>query len=85
MIITGTVSGCDAWKSLKDFGEAKLDTRFYIASIVPDGEKTLTAVRQHWGIENQLHWTLDVTFREMSLAYEQKLRLKILLSCDILR
>ena len=40
------------------------DTRFYIASIAPDAEKTLTAVRQHWGIENQLHWTLDMTFRE---------------------
>ncbi|MDA9272023.1 transposase family protein [bacterium] len=25
LIIAGTVSGCDGWKSLKDFGEAKLD------------------------------------------------------------
>ncbi len=40
------------------------DTRFYIASIEPNAEKTLTAVRQHWGIENKLHWTLDMTFRE---------------------
>ncbi len=40
------------------------DTRFYIASIEPDAEKTLTAVRQHWGVENSLHWTLDMTFRE---------------------
>ncbi len=40
------------------------DTRFYIASIAPNAEKILTAVRQHWGIQNQLHWTLDMTFRE---------------------
>ena len=40
------------------------DTRFYIASIEPNAKKTLAAVRQHWGIENQLHWTLDMTFRE---------------------
>ena len=40
------------------------DTRFYIASIEPNAKKTLTAVRQHWGIENKLHWTLDMTFRE---------------------
>ena len=40
------------------------DTRFYIASFEPNAKKTLTAVRQHWGIENQLHWTLDMTFRE---------------------
>jgi predicted transposase YbfD/YdcC len=40
------------------------DTPFYIASIAPNAKKTLTAGRQHWGIENQLHWTLDMTFRE---------------------
>jgi len=40
------------------------DTRFYIASIEPDAEKTLTAVRQHWGVESSLHWTLDMTFME---------------------
>ena len=32
--------------------------------IEPNAKKTLTAVRQHWGIENKLHWTLDMTFRE---------------------
>ncbi len=40
------------------------DTRFYIASIEPNAKKSLNAVRQHWAIENQLHWTLDMTFRE---------------------
>jgi predicted transposase YbfD/YdcC len=40
------------------------DTRFYIASIEPNSKKSLNAVRQHWGIENQLHWTLDMTFKE---------------------
>ena len=40
------------------------DTRFYIASIEENAKKSLNAVRQHWGIENQLHWTLDMTFRE---------------------
>jgi predicted transposase YbfD/YdcC len=41
-----------------------VDTRFYITSIKPDAKKTLTAVRQHWCVENNLHWTLDMTFRE---------------------
>ncbi|WP_081776895.1 ISAs1 family transposase [Legionella cherrii] len=27
-------------------------------------EKLLFASRKHWGVENSLHWTLDVTFRE---------------------
>ena len=29
-----------------------------------NAEKALNAVRKHWSIENSLHWTLDVTFRE---------------------
>jgi len=40
------------------------DTRFYITSFDRNAKKTLEAARQHWAIENSLHWTLDVTFRE---------------------
>lgn len=38
--------------------------RFYIYSIPKDLEKFSHAVRIHWGIENKLHWVLDVTFQE---------------------
>jgi predicted transposase YbfD/YdcC len=55
-------------KSRREFKSSETpateDTRFYIASIKPDAKKTLGAVRQHWGVENNLHWTLDMTFRE---------------------
>lgn len=40
------------------------ETRFYISSLDSDGEKISRAIRSHWGIENSLHWTLDVTYRE---------------------
>lgn len=40
------------------------DTRFYISSCEPSAKPLLNASRKHWGIENSLHWTLDVTFRE---------------------
>ena len=40
------------------------DTRFYISSALPSAKLLLDASRKHWGIENSLHWTLDVTFRE---------------------
>lgn len=40
------------------------DTRFYITSSDASAEKLLNATRKHWGVENSLHWTLDVTFRE---------------------
>jgi predicted transposase YbfD/YdcC len=40
------------------------DTRDYISSVTPDAGKLLNAVRKHWYVDNQLHWTFDVTFRE---------------------
>lgn len=49
-------------RELKD--KVTEDTRFYIASLEPDAKKLFSAIRQHWGIENALHWTLDMTFRE---------------------
>ena len=38
--------------------------QFYITSLVSDANKIASAIRQHWGIENSVHWTLDVTFHE---------------------
>lgn len=40
------------------------DQRFYITSSDACAQTLLQAARKHWGIENTLHWTLDVTFRE---------------------
>ena len=41
-----------------------LERRYYIASVTPQAQVLLEAVRGHWGIENQVHWVLDVTFGE---------------------
>ena len=40
------------------------ETAYYITSLKPDAERILHATRQHWAIENQLHWVMDVTFNE---------------------
>lgn len=40
------------------------DTRYFIASRYLSGSRFAQAVRGHWGIENSLHWVLDVTFDE---------------------
>lgn len=48
----------------KRSGAESVETRFYITSLAPDPKATLAAVRAHWGIENTLHWTMDVTFDE---------------------
>lgn len=40
------------------------ETRYFISSLAASAQDMITAVRGHWGIENGLHWVLDVTFRE---------------------
>ena len=40
------------------------ETRYYISSLPADARALLQAVRSHWGIENSLHWVLDMAFRE---------------------
>lgn len=40
------------------------ETRYYISSAVLDAQRAANAVRGHWGIENRLHWVLDVTFND---------------------
>jgi predicted transposase YbfD/YdcC len=46
-------------------GHTSTECRYYISSRknLP-AEAALDAARKHWGIENELHWVLDVTFRE---------------------
>lgn len=43
---------------------SELEQRFYISSRTLTAEELALAVRAHWGIENQLHWVLDVNFGE---------------------
>lgn len=40
------------------------ETGYFLSSHAAPAAIFLNAVRQHWSIENQLHWSLDVTFRE---------------------
>lgn len=64
----------DCWKGLRTIGMAIRvsqqdgketgDVRYYISSLFPGVRRFAKGVRGHWGIENTLHWCLDVTFRE---------------------
>lgn len=44
--------------------KVSIEKRYYISSLKPDAEIIGHAIRQHWGVENQLHWCLDISFRE---------------------
>ncbi|WP_243146768.1 ISAs1 family transposase [Scytonema sp. UIC 10036] len=45
-------------------GKTTVETRYYICSLNNDAEKLGRAIRSHWGVENSLHWVLDVAFSE---------------------
>jgi len=44
--------------------KTQVEMRYYIASRPPNANDLLQAIRNHWGIENSVHWILDVAFRE---------------------
>lgn len=65
----------ERWKNLRSIvkikstrttrGKTTTEARYYISSLGSgSAEEALNATRQHWGIENSLHWTLDIAFRE---------------------
>jgi predicted transposase YbfD/YdcC len=45
-------------------GKRRIEQRHYIVSFKNDAKAFGHAVRKHWGVENSLHWVLDVVFRE---------------------
>jgi predicted transposase YbfD/YdcC len=68
------ITSRDAWAGLTHLGKVtcerwiqgdyQQETRYYILHRVQTAEKLAEASRGHWGIENSVHWSLDVTFRE---------------------
>lgn len=52
-------------RSREIYGKTSHERHYYIASHrTLDARRTAQAIRSHWGIENQVHWTLDMTFNE---------------------
>ena len=62
------------WKDLRSIGlvmrtrevdgDLSEEVVYYLSSLPPKVKTFAKAVREHWGIENRLHWSLDVTFAE---------------------
>ncbi len=48
----------------KSTGKISNEQRIYISSLTTDAKTINNSIRKHWSIENNLHWTLDVLFRE---------------------
>ena len=50
--------------SAKPGEAARIETRYFISSRALSAAEAAAAVREHWAIENRLHWVLDVTFAD---------------------
>ena len=52
-------------ESLRTVGEkTSIEFRYYISSLPADSKLLAHSIRSHWGVENNLHWVLDVVFAE---------------------
>lgn len=49
-------------------GEMHAERTFYVASLAPKARKLADTIREHWEVENGLHWILDVAMREDACA-----------------
>jgi predicted transposase YbfD/YdcC len=58
----GSIGMVEAERTIGD--ATSHETRYYISSLAGKAQRFGQAVRSHWGIENSLHWVLDVAFRE---------------------
>ena len=54
----------EAERFIKSTGETQRETRLYITSCESNAKVIGSAIRAHWGVENSLHWILDVSFGE---------------------
>ncbi len=57
-----SIGRADVMRTVK--GKTKIEARYFISSLPNNAKLLADSVRQHWGIENSLHWVLDVAFRE---------------------
>jgi predicted transposase YbfD/YdcC len=70
----GWFADCDQWEGLGSFGAVEsvrdiggtvtTERRYYLLSLPRNVYKFASAARLHWGVENNVHWLLDVTFKE---------------------
>lgn len=54
----------EATREDKRTGNTSTEVRYYLSSLNGNAKQAGEAVRSHWGVENSLHWSLDVSFRE---------------------
>jgi len=81
-ILVGDLPSKDGWIGLKSIARVVRDriegdkrsseTIYYITSLKPNASLIAEVVREHWSVENCLHWRLDVVFRQDKSRYRNR-------------
>ena len=61
---TGIKTICMAVRQREINGKTSIESSYFISSLENNVSTIAKSVREHWGIENGLHWCLDISFRE---------------------
>jgi len=74
VVITDWVSEASKWKDAKSIikvvrerhikDKCSIEEQIYLSDLELDIKNIAHSIRKHWGVENQVHWRMDVTFRE---------------------
>jgi predicted transposase YbfD/YdcC len=59
-----SIMAVESIRMIKPHGQVTAEKRYFLSSLPVADERQIAAIRQHWSIENSLHWVLDVTFQE---------------------
>ena len=57
-----SILAVESIRMVKPHGVITAEKRYFLSSVPVEDERQIAAIRQHWSIENSLHWVLDVTF-----------------------
>ena len=72
------------WPGIRTFGcitttvknlttnKVTTEKQYFISSLELNARLAMESIRKHWNIENNLHWQLDVSFREDSIRMDRK-------------
>ena len=59
-----SILAVESIRMIKPHGGVTAEKRYFLSSVSVEDKRQIAAIRQHWSIENSLHWVLDVTFQE---------------------
>lgn len=59
-----SIAKVESRRELLAEGKVEEETRYYLSSLPSEAQQIGEAVRRHWGVENGLHWVMDMVFRD---------------------